>query len=83
MVGRTPATGQVVSGGCAEQTRQVLDNIRAALEAAGTSHENVLKTDCHLTSLADFDAFNTVWESYFPTDPPARICTQARHAVRA
>jgi 2-iminobutanoate/2-iminopropanoate deaminase len=77
MVGRTPETGKVVPGGVAEQTRQTLENIRAVLEAAGSSLAHVLKTDCHLARMDDFDGFNAVWESYFPEHPPARICTQA------
>ena len=76
-VGRTPETGKVVPGGMAEQTRQTMENIGAILEEAGTSFENVLKMDCHLTSMDDFPLFNEVWESYFPDNPPARICTQA------
>ena len=76
-VGRTPKTGKVVAGGLAEQTRQTMENIIAILEEAGTSLEYVLKMDCHLTSMEEFQAFNEVWESYFPENPPARICTQA------
>jgi 2-iminobutanoate/2-iminopropanoate deaminase len=77
MVARDPQTGTTVPGGLAEQTRQVLENITAVLEAAGTSREYVLKTDVHLTDFSQFDLFNRVWEEYFPVEPPARICTQA------
>jgi 2-iminobutanoate/2-iminopropanoate deaminase len=77
MVARDPATGKTVVGGLAEQTRQVLNNIEAVLQAAGTSREYVLKTDVHLTDMAQFEAFNREWEAFFPTNPPARICTQA------
>lgn len=77
MVARDPATGTTVAGGVAEQTRQVLANIEAVLIAAGTSREYVLKTDVHLADMKEFDAFNRVWEAFFPTNPPARICTQA------
>ena len=77
MVARDPATGKTVPGGVAEQTRQVLKNIEAVLEAAGTSREYVLKTDVHLTDMKQFESFNREWEAFFPTNPPARICTQA------
>jgi 2-iminobutanoate/2-iminopropanoate deaminase len=77
MVARDPATGKTVVGGLAEQTRQVLKNIEAVLQAAGTSREYVLKTDVHLTDMSQFTEFNREWEAFFPTNPPARICTQA------
>lgn len=77
MVARDPATGKTVKGGLAEQTKQVLENIDAVLNAAGTSREYVLKTDVHLVDMAEFTAFNKVWEDFFPINPPARICTQA------
>lgn len=77
MVARDPATGKTVSGGLAEQTRQVLRNIESVLQAAGTSREYVLKTDVHLTDMSQFEEFNREWEAFFPKNPPARICTQA------
>lgn len=77
MVARDPATGKTVLGGVAEQTRQVLQNIESVLRAAGTTREYVLKTDVHLVDMGQFEAFNRVWEEFFPTHPPARICTQA------
>lgn len=77
MVAREPATGKTVAGGVAEQTRQVLQNIESILLAAGTTREYVLKTDVHLTDMNEFQAFNRVWEEFFPSNPPARICTQA------
>lgn len=77
MVARDPATGKTVVGGLAEQTRQVLKNIEAVLQAAGTSREYVIKTDVHLTDMSQFTEFNKEWEAFFPNNPPARICTQA------
>jgi len=77
MVAREPATGTTIPGGLAEQTRQVLENITAVLEAAGTTREYVLKTDVHLVDIGQFELFNKVWEEFFPVNPPARICTQA------
>ena len=56
------------------QTRQTLENIKICLQATGTSMENVLKTTCYLADLSDKKAFDDVYVSYFPTDPPARAC---------
>ena len=77
IVARDPATGKTVTGGVAAQTRQILENTRSILEAAGTTLEYVLKTHCYLQDMDQFDAFNRVWEGFFPTNPPARICVQA------
>jgi reactive intermediate/imine deaminase len=76
MVGRDPDTGTPLDG-VAAQTRQVLEYVRMVLEAAGSNMSCVAKTGCFLRSMDDFDAFNAVWESYFPDSPPARICVQA------
>jgi len=58
----------------AGQTRQTLENIKICLEAAGTSLGNVLKMTCYLADLADKKAFDEVYISYFPVNPPARAC---------
>ncbi len=58
----------------AGQTRQTLENIKICLEVAGTSLGNVLKTTCYLADLADKKAFDEVYISYFPSNPPARAC---------
>lgn len=76
MVGRDPDTGKALVG-VAAQTRQVLEFIRMVLEAAGSNMDCVAKTGCFLRRFEDFEAFNAVWESYFPQNPPARICVQA------
>jgi 2-iminobutanoate/2-iminopropanoate deaminase len=67
-----PKTGTMVEGGIGAQTRQVLDNLRAVLEAAGTSMSRVVKTTVYMTSLADFQKMNEVYAEYFPQDKPAR-----------
>ena len=77
MIGRDPKTGQTVDGGIKEQSRQTLENIKAALEAAGTSLDNVLKASCFVANLDDRPAFNEVYQQYFPSDPPVRTCVQA------
>ena len=68
-----PATGELVSGGIEEQTRRVCENLKAVLEAAGTSLEKVVKTNCYLKDIGDFAAFNKVYAEYF-TEKPARSC---------
>lgn len=77
MVARSADAGGAVPEGLAAQTLQVLKNIEAVLQAAGTGREYVLKTDVHLVDMSQFQDFNRVWEEFFPKDPPARICTQA------
>lgn len=68
-----PETGELVKGGIEEQTHQVCKNLKAVLEAAGTSLECVIKTNCYLKDIEDFAAFNKVYEEYFTTKP-ARSC---------
>ena len=68
-----PATGELVGETIEEQTEQVMQNLMAILEAAGTKTENVVKTLCFLTDIDDFAAFNEVYAKYF-TEKPARSC---------
>ncbi|HOI47998.1 MAG TPA: RidA family protein [Prolixibacteraceae bacterium] len=67
-----PATGQVVEGGIAEQTEQVMKNIGAILAAADYSYSDVVKSTCLLSSMADFKAMNEVYGRYYAVQPPAR-----------
>jgi 2-iminobutanoate/2-iminopropanoate deaminase len=71
-----PATGQFVEGGIEEQTRRVLANVKAILEAAGTSLERVVKTTVFMTDLGQFAAMNAVYAEFFPANPPARSTVQ-------
>ena len=71
-----PATGNMVEGGVKEQTEQVCKNVKALLEASGTSIEKVVKTTCFLADMADFAAFNEIYGKYF-TSKPARSCVAA------
>lgn len=68
-----PETGEVASGGIEGQAEQSIKNISAILEAAGTDMSRVVKTTCYLADIADFSAFNGVYEKYF-TSKPARSC---------
>ena len=72
-----PATGAVVGEEIVAQTEQVMQNIGALLEAAGTSFTNVVKTTCFLADMGDFAAFNEVYGRYF-TEKPARSCVAVK-----
>ncbi|NPA36870.1 MAG: RidA family protein [Chlorobi bacterium] len=67
-----PSTGEIVEGGIKEQTRQVMKNIGAILEAAGYSFKNVVKSTCLLSDMANFKDMNEVYGSYYQETPPAR-----------
>ncbi len=71
-VGFDPATGELVDGGIGEQTRQVLQNIRAILEAGGSGLGQVVKTTVFLVDMADFAAMNEAYADAFGTHRPAR-----------
>jgi len=72
-----PATGEFVSEDVIEQTHQVLRNLSAVLEAAGSDLENVVKTSVFLADMNDFAAMNGVYAEYFATNKPARSTVQA------
>ncbi len=67
-----PAVGKLIEGDVPAQTRRVLQNISAILEAAGTSPSKVVKTTVFLTDMANFKAMNEVYAEFFPEHPPAR-----------
>jgi 2-iminobutanoate/2-iminopropanoate deaminase len=69
-----PQTGDIVGDDIATQTRQVLDNLSAVLEAGGAKLEQVVKTTCFLNDMDDFAAFNEVYQHYLGTTAPARSC---------
>jgi 2-iminobutanoate/2-iminopropanoate deaminase len=71
-----PSTGAIVEGGIEEQTRRVLLNISAILEAAGASLDRVVKVVVYLASLSEFDAMNRVYATFFPAAPPARATVE-------
>ncbi len=72
-------TGKFVEGGIKEQTEQVLKNIGYILEEAGYSYQNVVKSTCLLSDIADFAAMNEVYANYYQGECPAR----AAYAVKA
>lgn len=67
-----PTSGNLVADGIAEQTRQVLENLKAVLEAAGSSIDRVVKATVFLKNMADFAAMNDVYAEYFGGSKPAR-----------
>jgi 2-iminobutanoate/2-iminopropanoate deaminase len=67
-----PATGALVEGDLATQTRRVLDNVGAILAAAGTGFDRVVKTTVFLADMKDFAAMNEVYATYFTSPAPAR-----------
>ena len=72
-----PATGNVEAATIEEQTKQVCENLKAVLEAAGSSLEKAVKTTCFLADINDFAAFNAVYGDYF-TNKPARSCVAVK-----
>ena len=72
-----PASGAIEAQDVAAQTEQVCKNVEAILLAAGTSIEKVVKTTCFLSDIADFAAFNAVYERHF-TSRPARSCVAVK-----
>ncbi len=77
-----PTTGEFVSGNVAEQTHQVLKNLSAVLEAAGTDLNNVVKTTVFLADMNDFAAMNEVYAEFFNQNKPARATVQAARLPR-
>lgn len=67
-----PGTGDLTAGGVAEQTRRALENIKAVLEAGGSSLDRVLKTTVFLTDMKTFSEMNEVYAGFFRSTPPAR-----------
>ena len=66
--GLDPVTGQVVSGGIKEQTERAIENLKAVLEAGGSSLGQAVKTTVYLKDINDFAAMNSVYASYFGSD---------------
>ena len=71
-----PISGQLVEGGIAEQTRRVMENIKALLEAAGASFNNVARTTVFMVDLGEFATMNEIYASYFTAPYPARSTVQ-------
>jgi len=77
-----PKTGEFVPGGIAEQTEQVMRNLMAVLEAAGSGLDRIVKTTVFLADMNDFAAMNEVYGRYFAENPPARATVEAARLPR-
>ncbi len=72
VVGRVSGSGEPATLGAAAQFKQALVNLKASVEAAGTTMAKVVKCTCFITEASDFALFNEVYSKFFPKDPPAR-----------
>jgi 2-iminobutanoate/2-iminopropanoate deaminase len=81
-LGLDPASGDLVSGGIEAQTHQVLTNLAAVLQAAGTDLGKALKTTVFLKNMSDFTAMNGVYAGYFGDTPPARSTIEVARLPR-
>lgn len=77
-----PATGDISGEDITAQAQQVCKNIAAVLKEAGVTFENVVKTTCFLADMADFAAFNAVYEQYF-VSKPARSCVAVKQLPKS
>lgn len=71
-----PNTSELVEGGVEIQTRQVMANLEAVLEAAGLKFSHVLRTTIFLKNMTDFSKVNTIYAAFFDDNPPARACVE-------
>ena len=77
-----PATGQLVGGDIAQQTARVLENLKAIVEAAGSSLDQAVKATVYLKDMNDFTAMNEVYGRYFSRNPPARSTVEVSRLPR-
>jgi 2-iminobutanoate/2-iminopropanoate deaminase len=77
-----PATGQIVEGDVVTQTERVLENLRAVLEACGSSFDQVLKATVYVKDMGDFPRVNEIYARYFPANPPARATVEVARLPR-
>ena len=71
-----PATGEIVEGGIESQAKQVLENLKGVLAAAGSGMDKALKVTIYLTDMGSFGTVNEIYGGYFKNDPPARACVE-------
>jgi 2-iminobutanoate/2-iminopropanoate deaminase len=77
-----PATGQLVEGDVARQTARVMENLKAIVDAGGSSLDRAVKATVYLKDMNDFAAMNEVYGRYFPSNPPARSTVEAARLPR-
>lgn len=71
-----PATGEIVSDKVEDQARQVMENVKAVVEAAGMTLDNVVKTSVFIKNMDDFGTINRIYSEYYLQDCPARACVE-------
>jgi 2-iminobutanoate/2-iminopropanoate deaminase len=77
MIAIDPVTGVLSEGGIADQTRLVLENLKALIESTGSSLDAVIKTTVFLSDMNNFTKMNSIYAEYFDADPPARSTVEA------
>jgi len=77
-----PSTGQLIEGDVSAQTQRVLENLKAVLEACGSSLDKVVKTTVYLKDMGEFARMNEVYARYFPANAPARATVEAARLPR-
>lgn len=77
-----PRTGEVIKGGIKDQTKQVIENIKAILEAAGLTLDDVVMSFVFLADMSEFGDFNEVYSQYFKEKPPARVTVAVKSLPR-
>jgi 2-iminobutanoate/2-iminopropanoate deaminase len=80
-LGNDPRTGRLAEGGIRAETRQVCENLKAVLEAGGSSLDKVVKVTIYMKDLGELMAMNEVFSQYFPKDPPARTTFECSRLV--
>jgi 2-iminobutanoate/2-iminopropanoate deaminase len=80
-LGTDPRTGRLAEGGIGAETRQVCENLKAVLEAAGSSLDRVVKVTIYMADLGELLPMNEVFSQYFPKDPPARTTFECSRLV--
>lgn len=80
-LGNDPRTGKLAEGGIRAQTRQVCENLKAVLEAGGSSLDKVTKVTIYMADLGELVEMNEVFSRYFPEDPPARTTFECSRLV--
>lgn len=71
-----PKTGELLTGDIQAQTKQVIENLKAIIEEAGATLEDVVKTTVFLKDMNEFSLVNEVYGEYFKENPPARVCVE-------
>jgi len=80
-LGNDPNTKRLAEGGIGPETRQVCENLKAVLDAAGSSLEQVVKVTIYMVDLGELPEMNAIFSQYFPVDPPARTTFECSRLV--